>query len=74
MHGREQRRLINGVFASYARYYVDSFRLPNLSNDEVAAGLYVRMATNTSKLRSTAAPVRYWRCRISAVGSGRRSG
>ena len=35
VHGRELRRLSRSVFISYARYYVDSFRLPSLTPDEV---------------------------------------
>jgi len=35
IHGRELRRLSRSVFVSYARYYVDSFRLPSLTAAEV---------------------------------------
>jgi KDO2-lipid IV(A) lauroyltransferase len=35
LHGRELRRLSRSVFVSYARYYIDSFRLPSRSADEV---------------------------------------
>jgi lauroyl/myristoyl acyltransferase len=36
--GRELRRTVDRVFESYARYWLDSFRLPNLSTADVAAG------------------------------------
>jgi lauroyl/myristoyl acyltransferase len=39
LHGRELRRLINATFASYARYYIESFRLPSLSPQDVRDGL-----------------------------------
>ena len=38
LHGRELDRLSRGVFVSYARYFIDSFRLPSLSADEIEAG------------------------------------
>ena len=38
VHGRELDRLSRGVFVSYARYFIDSFRLPSLSADEIEAG------------------------------------
>lgn len=36
--GRRLRRTVDGVFESYGRYWLDSFRLPNLSVAEVEAG------------------------------------
>ena len=33
--GLERRRMVSAAFASYARYYVESFRLPSLSASEV---------------------------------------
>lgn len=41
LSGRELDRLVRRTFISYARYYSDSFRLPALSKDEVAAGFTV---------------------------------
>jgi len=41
LHGRELRRLSREVFVSYARYYVDSFRLPSRTASEVEAGFTV---------------------------------
>jgi KDO2-lipid IV(A) lauroyltransferase len=41
LHGRELRRLSREVFVSYARYYVDSFRLPSRSADEIERGFTV---------------------------------
>jgi KDO2-lipid IV(A) lauroyltransferase len=38
MNGRDLDRTIDRVFESYARYWLDSFRLPGLSAAEVAAG------------------------------------
>ena len=38
LHGRELHRLSREVFVSYARYYIDSFRLPTLTADEVESG------------------------------------
>jgi KDO2-lipid IV(A) lauroyltransferase len=38
LHGRELRRLVDQTFSSYARYYIDSFRLPNLTREEVENG------------------------------------
>ena len=35
----EKVQLVDEVFASYARYWVESFRLPGLSAEEVAAGI-----------------------------------
>ena len=35
----ERIRLVDEVFASYARYWAESFRIPGLSADEVAAGI-----------------------------------
>ena len=32
------RRKVNQTFESYGRYYLESFRLPDLDRDEVAAG------------------------------------
>ncbi len=39
--GWEIRRLTQSVFDSYARYYLESFRLPGLSNRQVAASFSV---------------------------------
>lgn len=36
LHGRELRRLVNEVYRSYARYYVESFRLPGTPREIVA--------------------------------------
>lgn len=36
----EKIRLVDEVFASYARYWVESFRIPGLSAEEVAAGIH----------------------------------
>jgi lauroyl/myristoyl acyltransferase len=36
----EKFRLVDEVFASYARYWAESFRLPGLSSSEVAAGIH----------------------------------
>ena len=36
----ERIRLVDEVFASYARYWAESFRIPGLSADEVAAGIH----------------------------------
>jgi lauroyl/myristoyl acyltransferase len=41
VHGRELRRMSREVFVSYARYYVDSFRLPSRSAEEIAAGFTI---------------------------------
>jgi len=41
LHGRELRRMSRAVFVSYARYYVDSFRLPSRSADEIEEGFTV---------------------------------
>ena len=41
LHGRELRRMSRDVFVSYARYYVDSFRLPSCSADEIESGFTV---------------------------------
>jgi phosphatidylinositol dimannoside acyltransferase len=41
LRGRELRRMVDATFASYARYYVESFRLPGLAPAEVEAGLTV---------------------------------
>ena len=38
LNGRDLDRTIDRVFQSYARYWLDSFRLPGLSVDRVAAG------------------------------------
>jgi lauroyl/myristoyl acyltransferase len=35
LHGRELRRLVDEVYRSYARYYVESFRLPTVPAAEV---------------------------------------
>jgi KDO2-lipid IV(A) lauroyltransferase len=36
LHGRELRRTVNEVYRSYARYYIESFRLPGTPTDVVA--------------------------------------
>jgi KDO2-lipid IV(A) lauroyltransferase len=41
LHGRELDRLSRGVFVSYARYYIDSFRLPSRSVEEIDRGFTV---------------------------------
>jgi KDO2-lipid IV(A) lauroyltransferase len=41
LHGRELDRLSRGVFVSYARYFVDSFRLPSRSAAEIEGGFTV---------------------------------
>jgi KDO2-lipid IV(A) lauroyltransferase len=41
LHGRELNRLSRGVFVSYARYFIDSFRLPSRSADEIGHGFTV---------------------------------
>ena len=41
LHGRELRRMSREVFVSYARYYVDSFRLPTRRADEIERGFTV---------------------------------
>lgn len=41
LHGRELGRLSREVFVSYARYYIDSFRLPSRTASEVEAGFTV---------------------------------
>jgi lauroyl/myristoyl acyltransferase len=38
LSGRRLRRTVDRVFESYGRYWLDSFRLPNLSAAEVGAG------------------------------------
>jgi len=38
LNGRDLQRSVDRVFESYARYWLDSFRLPGLSADQVAAG------------------------------------
>ena len=38
LSGARLQRLVNETFASYARYYEESFRLPGMSPDELAAG------------------------------------
>jgi KDO2-lipid IV(A) lauroyltransferase len=38
LRGMALRRAVQGAFDSYARYYVESFRLPSLTAPEVAAG------------------------------------
>jgi len=38
LSGPRLQRLVNETFASYARYYEESFRLPGMSADEIAAG------------------------------------
>ena len=38
LHGRELDRLSRGIFVSYARYFIDSFRLPSRSAAEIEAG------------------------------------
>ena len=40
LDGRDLERTIDRVFESYGRYWLDSFRLPGLSVDEVAAGFW----------------------------------
>jgi lauroyl/myristoyl acyltransferase len=42
LRGVALRRAVQGSFESYARYYVESFRLPTLSRATVAAGLEPR--------------------------------
>lgn len=42
LRGVALRRAVQGSFESYARYYVESFRLPTLSREVVAAGLEPR--------------------------------
>jgi len=37
LHGRELRRTVNEVYRSYARYYIESFRLPGTPAETVAA-------------------------------------
>lgn len=37
--GRDLERAVDAVVASYARYYLESFRLPHLARHEVMAGL-----------------------------------
>jgi phosphatidylinositol dimannoside acyltransferase len=37
LSGRALERAVQGAFDSYARYWVDSFRIPDLSADEIAA-------------------------------------
>jgi len=36
--GRDLRRSVDAVFASYADYYLQSFRLPSMTPDEIVAG------------------------------------
>ncbi|MBR12344.1 MAG: phosphatidylinositol mannoside acyltransferase [Acidimicrobiaceae bacterium] len=36
--GRDLRRSVDAVFASYADYYLQSFRLPSMNPDEIVAG------------------------------------
>ncbi|MBJ31367.1 MAG: phosphatidylinositol mannoside acyltransferase [Acidimicrobiaceae bacterium] len=36
--GRDLRRSVDAVFASYADYYLQSFRLPSMKPDEIVAG------------------------------------
>ena len=38
LSGADLRRLVDGTFESYARYYEESFRLPGTSPEEIAAG------------------------------------
>lgn len=38
LSGSRLRRLVDETFASYARYYEESFRLPGMSPDAIAAG------------------------------------
>src|SRR5215207_1408021 len=40
--GAAVRRAVDHAFESYAAYWLESFRLPDLSAAEVAAGLYIR--------------------------------
>lgn len=41
LQGRALRRTVNATFSSYARYWVESFRLPKLTPAEVDAGIVV---------------------------------
>lgn len=41
LDGRALRRLVNATFRSYARYWVESFRLPEMTVAEIDAGISV---------------------------------
>lgn len=41
LEGRQLRRAVDATFESYARYWVESFRLPRLSPAQVDAGLVI---------------------------------
>jgi phosphatidylinositol dimannoside acyltransferase len=41
LHGRELRRTVNEVYRSYARYYIESFRLPTLPPETIEQGFTV---------------------------------
>ena len=64
----------SGTFDSYARYWVESFRLPGTSPEELDAGMAFEGFDRIENARATAAPARSWPCPTSAAGSGRRSG
>ncbi len=42
LDGTERRRLVDATFESYARYYVQSFRLPKMGRAEIDAGFSYR--------------------------------
>lgn len=42
LEGRDLRRAVDATFESYARYWVESFRLPDMSAEEVDAGFVVK--------------------------------
>ena len=66
--------IVRETFTSYARYWVESFRLPGTSADELASGGDVHGSRRGRRRRSRPEPEWSSRCRTSAVGSGRRSG
>jgi len=41
LHGRELRRLVRVTYSSYARYYMESFKLPSLGVEAVARRFHV---------------------------------
>lgn len=42
LEGRALRRAVDATFESYARYWVESFRLPDMSTEQVDAGFVVQ--------------------------------
>ena len=70
----EKKRKIAETFEWYGRYYVESFRLPDVSVDELDRGFSYDGSRPSRPTAARASPAQSSPCPTSERGNGRRSG